>query len=94
MGVKDAYQMGVQAERNRILALDEMIAAASTAGAENVVAMIAAAKQTGASVDVMSRNMFRAMTPRHIGVPKSFKEAAYEKTIAEYNKQREGTNNA
>ena len=70
MGAKEAYQMGVQAERNRILALDEMMAVASMVGAENVVAMLAAAKRTGASVEVMSRNMFRAMsrTPRHAGV--------------------------
>ena len=45
-----AYRAGVLAERNRILALDEMAAAAPAQAA-----MIQAAKRTGASATVMSR---------------------------------------
>ena len=52
-----AYRMGVLAERNRMMALDEMAAAAP--GVEN---MIAAAKRSGSSVEAMSRNVFRAMS--------------------------------
>ena len=51
-----AYRMGVLAERNRMMGLDEIQAAAP--GIEN---MIVAAKRTGASVETMSRNVFRAM---------------------------------
>jgi plasmid stability protein len=51
-----AYRMGVRAERNRMLGLDEIQAAAP--GIEN---MIVAAKRSGASVEAMSRNVFRAM---------------------------------
>lgn len=51
-----AYRMGVQAERRRLLALDD-IAEAVPGCAE----MIAAAKRTGASAESMSRNVFKAM---------------------------------
>jgi ATP-dependent protease ClpP protease subunit/uncharacterized protein with PIN domain len=51
-----AYRMGVLAERERILALEEMSQAAP-----GVETMIAAAIKTGASVSVMSRNVFKAM---------------------------------
>jgi ATP-dependent protease ClpP protease subunit/endogenous inhibitor of DNA gyrase (YacG/DUF329 family) len=51
-----AYRAGVLAERNRHLALDEMAQAAPGA-----VAMIQAAKKTGASVETMSRNVIKAM---------------------------------
>jgi ATP-dependent protease ClpP protease subunit/endogenous inhibitor of DNA gyrase (YacG/DUF329 family) len=51
-----AFQMGVRAERERMLALEEMAAAAP-----GVETMIAAAKRTGASATTMSRNVFRAL---------------------------------
>jgi len=51
-----AYQMGVRAERERVIALAEMALAAP--GVEN---MIAAAVKSGASVLTMSRNVFKAL---------------------------------
>jgi ATP-dependent Clp protease protease subunit len=51
-----AYRMGVRAERERILALQEMSEAAPGVGN-----MIAAAIRTGASVAAMSRNVFKAL---------------------------------
>jgi ATP-dependent protease ClpP protease subunit/predicted RNA-binding Zn-ribbon protein involved in translation (DUF1610 family) len=51
-----AYRMGVMAERNRMMALDEMAQAAPHAEA-----MISAAKRTGASIEAMSRNVIRSL---------------------------------
>lgn len=51
-----AYRAGVLAERNRQVALDEMAQAAP-----NMADMIQAAKKSGASAEVMSRNVIRAM---------------------------------
>jgi hypothetical protein len=51
-----AYRMGVHAERERMLALDEM--ALAVPDKEN---MILAAKRSGASIEAMSRNVIRAM---------------------------------
>lgn len=52
-----AYRMGVRAERQRMLALDEMLEAAP--GMEG---MITKAKRSGASAQAMSRNVFKAMS--------------------------------
>jgi ATP-dependent protease ClpP protease subunit/predicted RNA-binding Zn-ribbon protein involved in translation (DUF1610 family) len=54
--IQAAYRAGVMAERNRHLALDEMVQAAP-----NMAEMIQAAKRTGASAEVMSRNVIKAM---------------------------------
>jgi len=51
-----AYRAGVQAERRRILALDEMQMAAPGAAA-----MIQAAKRSGTSVETMGRNVIKAL---------------------------------
>jgi len=51
-----AYRMGVMAERERMLALDEMAQASPESKA-----MITAAKRSGSSVEAMSRNIIRAM---------------------------------
>jgi ATP-dependent Clp protease protease subunit len=51
-----AYRMGVRAERERMLALDEMALAAPEK--EN---MILAAKRSGSSVEAMSRNIIKAL---------------------------------
>jgi len=51
-----AYRMGVQAERQRILALNEMSAAAPEAEE-----MIQAAIRSGSSVEAMSRNIFKTL---------------------------------
>jgi len=48
--------MGVMAERERMIALDEMAQASPESEA-----MIAAAKRSGSSVEAMSRNIIRAM---------------------------------
>ena len=53
---KAAYRMGVLAERNRIMALDEIALAVPQAEA-----MIMAAKKSGASAEIMSRNVIRSM---------------------------------
>lgn len=51
-----AYRIGVQAERQRILALNEMSVAAPEAEE-----MIQAAIRSGSSVEAMSRNIFKAL---------------------------------
>jgi len=51
-----AYRAGVLAERNRNIALDEMAQAAPA-----LANMIQAAKKSGASAEVMSRNVIKAM---------------------------------
>lgn len=51
-----AYRRGIHAERQRMLALDEMAMAAP-----GMEAMIAKAKRSGASAQAMSRNLFKAM---------------------------------
>jgi len=54
--IKAAYRAGIQAERNRQAALDEMAAAAPA-----LTEMILAAKKSGTSVETISRNVFKAM---------------------------------
>jgi len=54
--VQAAFRAGILAERNRHIALDEMAQAAPA-----MADMILAAKKSGASADVMSRNIIRAM---------------------------------
>jgi ATP-dependent Clp protease protease subunit len=56
VAAKAAFKRGVLAERNRQAALDEMAQAAP-----GTVAMIQAAKRSGASVEAMSRNVIKAM---------------------------------
>jgi len=59
---KAAYRAGVLAERNRNLALDEMAQAAPS-----MAAMIQAAKKSGASAEIMGRNVIRAMASGKAG---------------------------
>ena len=54
--VQAAFRMGVRAERERILSLEEMVAAAP-----GVEGMVLAAIKSGASVAAMSRNVFKAL---------------------------------
>ena len=54
--VQAAYRAGILAERNRHAALDEMAQAAPA-----LSGMIQAAKKSGASAGVMSRNVIKAM---------------------------------
>jgi ATP-dependent protease ClpP protease subunit/predicted RNA-binding Zn-ribbon protein involved in translation (DUF1610 family) len=54
--VQAAYRAGILAERNRHVALDEMAQAAPA-----LSGMIHAAKRSGASAEVMSRNVIKAM---------------------------------
>jgi ATP-dependent protease ClpP protease subunit/predicted RNA-binding Zn-ribbon protein involved in translation (DUF1610 family) len=54
--VKAAFRAGMLAERSRHAALDEMAQAAP-----NLAGMIQAAKKSGASAEVMSRNVIKAM---------------------------------
>jgi ATP-dependent Clp protease protease subunit len=112
--VKAAYRAGVLAERNRNLALDEMVAAAP-----GLSGMIQAAKKSGTSVETMGRNVIKAMAagkggnngaaafanalgndvrnsgvnnmraPQHAPGNRSIKESAYDRAIADHNKQRE-----
>jgi endogenous inhibitor of DNA gyrase (YacG/DUF329 family) len=113
------FRAGILAERNRLLALDEMSQAAPA-----MAKTILAAKRSGASADAMRQNLIKGMAagrvglspaasfasalgndvrtsgvnslinPQHAGAPKSLKDSAYEKAIADYNKQRGGINNA
>ncbi|MDR1704864.1 MAG: Clp protease ClpP [Clostridiales bacterium] len=53
----EAYRKGVLAERQRMLALDEMQIAAP-----GLAPMLTMAKKSGASVQAMSRNVFKAMS--------------------------------
>ena len=64
--VQAAYRAGIYAERNRQAALDEMAAAAPA-----MADMIYAAKKSGASAEVMSRNLFKAMARGKGGVMSS-----------------------
>jgi hypothetical protein len=111
--VTEAYLAGVNAERTRMLALDEMLLASPGSAA-----MIHAAKKSGATSDVTAHNIIKALAssggarqanfqaalnrdiaasgintmllPRHAALPKTDKEAAYDKTIADYNNQMMG----
>ena len=62
--VQAAYRAGVLAERNRQVALDEMAQAAP-----DLSGMIQAAKKSGASAEVMSRNVIKAMASGRGGKP-------------------------
>jgi ATP-dependent Clp protease protease subunit len=68
---KAAYRAGVLAERNRNLALDEMAQAAPA-----LAGMVQAAKRSGASAEVMSRNVIKAMSQGKGGSPGASRFAA------------------
>jgi ATP-dependent protease ClpP protease subunit/predicted RNA-binding Zn-ribbon protein involved in translation (DUF1610 family) len=69
--VQAAFRAGILAERNRHAALDEMAQAAPA-----LSGMIQAAKKSGASAEVMSRNVIRAMASGNGGNAGASKFAA------------------
>jgi ATP-dependent Clp protease protease subunit len=69
--IQSAFRAGILAERNRHAALDEMAQAAPA-----LSGMIQAAKKSGASAEVMSRNVIKAMAAGKGGAPGAAQFAA------------------